>query len=102
MATAAGATTLRAIKAAWSFESGAVQAINNGTPRSTASIGVQDARIGVRGSSVTGESRKGGSFRWSGSDPSDVDFFIESQTLAEGLRTSNNIERFVHPDRVMK
>ena len=66
------------------------------------SIGVQDARIGVRGSSVTGESSKGGSFRWLGSDPSDVDFFIESQTLTEGLRTSNNIEGFVHPDRVME
>jgi RHS repeat-associated protein len=65
------------------------------------SIGVKDARIGVRGSSVTGISSKGGEFRWWGSDPSDIDFFIESQTLTDGLRTSKNIPGFVHPREVM-
>jgi RHS repeat-associated protein len=65
------------------------------------SIGVQDARIGVRGSSVTNVSSKGGTFRWDGADPSDIDFFIESQSLTDGFRTSETIPGFVHPDKLL-
>ena len=57
--------------------------------------GITDASIGVRGSSVTGFSfRTGASFGPS----SDVDFFVESNQLTEGLKTSSNIPGFVHPD----
>ena len=60
--------------------------------------GITDATIGVRGSSVTGSSyRTGAPFR----PASDVDTFIESAQLTEGLSTSKKIPGFVHPDKIM-
>jgi hypothetical protein len=46
-------------------------------------LGINDAEVGIRGSSVTGQSSKGGGFRWQGGSgkPSDVDFFFTSQKL---------------------
>jgi hypothetical protein len=58
--------------------------------------GITDARIGVRGSSVTGRGFRGTPFGPS----SDIDFFAESDELTNGLRTSQNIPGFVHPDRI--
>ena len=59
--------------------------------------GITDASIGVRGSSVTGVSyRTGGPF----GPASDIDFFVESGQLVEGLKTSRNTPGFVHPDVV--
>lgn len=56
--------------------------------------GITDASIGVRGSAVTGRSsRTGAPF----GPHSDIDFFVESQQLTQGLRTSQNIPGFVHP-----
>jgi hypothetical protein len=64
-----------------------------------AASGVDDATIGVRGSAVTGGSlRKGTTF----GPQSDVDFFVESEKLTKGLRTSRDIPGFVHPDKVMR
>jgi hypothetical protein len=61
--------------------------------------GITDATIGVRGSSVTGSSyRTGAPFR----PTSDIDAFIESAQLTEGLSTSKNIPGFVHPNSIMK
>ena len=61
--------------------------------------GISDATIGVRGSSVTGASyRTGAPFR----SASDIDVFIESGQLTNGLSTSKNIPGFVHPDSIMK
>ncbi len=67
-----------------------------------AKSGVTDAKIGVRGSAVTGQSSKGGPFRMKaegGRPPSDVDVFIESDQLTGKLNTRNG---FAHPDKVMK
>jgi RHS repeat-associated protein len=56
--------------------------------------GITDGTIGVRGSSVTGTS-------FSTGQPfgvaSDIDFFVESGQLTQGLRTSQNIAGFVNP-----
>jgi hypothetical protein len=61
------------------------------------SSNITDATIGVRGSSVTGVSfRTGAPF----GPASDIDFYVESGQLTNGLRTSRNIPGFVHPDRV--
>ncbi len=60
--------------------------------------GITDGVIGVRGSSVTGASfRTGAPF----GPASDIDFYVESAQLTSGLRTSQSIPGFVHPDRVM-
>jgi hypothetical protein len=58
---------------------------------------VDDARVGVRGSSVTG-------CKWSNPDisfnsRSDIDFFIESAILVKGFRV--NEYGMAHPDAVM-
>jgi hypothetical protein len=46
--------------------------------------GFDDVQVGIRGSSVTGESSKGGGFRWDG-DYSDVDFLVSSAKLDRAL-----------------
>ncbi len=60
-----------------------------------AKSGITDANIGVRGSSVTG-------FSYSTGEPfgpaSDIDYFVESNQLTEGLKTSSNIPGIVHPN----
>jgi len=62
-----------------------------------AKSGIEDGSIGVRGSSVTGQSfRTGQQF----GPKSDIDFFVESQQLTQGLKTQPNIPGFVHPDRI--
>ena len=43
--------------------------------------GFDDVQVGIRGSSVSGLSRKGGGFRQLGKSRSDVDFFISSKRL---------------------
>ena len=63
------------------------------------SHGITDATIGVRGSSVTGTSFKTGQ---PFGPASDIDFFVESAQMTNGLKTSSSIPGFVHPDRVMK
>ncbi|SDJ82379.1 LysM peptidoglycan-binding domain-containing protein, partial [Variovorax sp. OV700] len=61
--------------------------------------GINDATIGVRGSSVVGGSaRKGTQF----GPQSDVDFWVESAALTEGRPTSTAIEGMVNANRVMK
>ncbi|WP_046243446.1 hypothetical protein [Hymenobacter terrenus] len=60
--------------------------------------------IGVRGSSVTGLSSKGGSFRTkaqNGLNPSDVDVFIELSDDID-LTDSKSIPGFIHPDKIAK
>ncbi|GLR14009.1 hypothetical protein GCM10007907_27990 [Chitinimonas prasina] len=60
--------------------------------------GINDATIGVRGSSVTGYSlTKGTKF----SPQSDIDFFVESGQLTEAYKTSKNIPGFVHPNKIL-
>ena len=60
--------------------------------------GIDDATVGVRGSSVTGESlTKGTKF----GPQSDIDFFVESAKLTEGYKPSNNIPGFVHPKKIL-
>ncbi len=62
-----------------------------------AKSGITDASIGVRGSSVTGISfRTGQPF----GPASDIDFFVESGQLTQGLKTSPNIPGFVYPDLI--
>src|SRR5262249_43360974 len=61
--------------------------------------GVDDATIGVRGSAVTGRSPEKGTLF---GPQSDIDFFVESQKLTEGLTTSKRIPGFVHPDKVIR
>jgi hypothetical protein len=69
--------------------------------------GITDAQIGVRGSSVTGVSyRTGDPFRQT-TDPgppvvyaSDIDFFVESNQLTNGLETSR--KGFVYPGDLQK
>jgi hypothetical protein len=64
-----------------------------------ASGGIQDATVGVRGSSVTGFNyRTGAPF----GPRSDIDFFIESGDLTQGLKTSRNIPGFVYPNDILK
>lgn len=43
-------------------------------------VKLDDAKVGIRGSAVTGVSSKGGEFRWTGK-ASDVDFFVYSPKL---------------------
>jgi hypothetical protein len=60
--------------------------------------GIDDATVGVRGSSVTGNSPlKGTEF----GPQSDIDFFVESGKLTQDYRTSKNIPGFVHPKKLM-
>jgi RHS repeat-associated protein len=60
--------------------------------------GIDDAKVvGVRGSSVTGESERKGTKFNAGSD---IDFFVESEKITKGLKESPNIPGFVHPDRI--
>lgn len=49
--------------------------------------GYGDAQVGIRGSSVTGVSSKGGDFRWTSqfSDYSDVDFFVVSDSFEQKI-----------------
>jgi hypothetical protein len=66
--------------------------------------GIDDANIGTRGSAVSGISSKGGPFRIDTDPPlkpSDIDVFIESKKLTDGIKTSANIPGFAHPERVM-
>ena len=58
-------------------------------------------KIGVRGSSVTGVSSKGGGFRTGGTNPSDIDAFIEFSSDI-GINASKNIPGFIHPNKLMK
>ncbi|MFT3898567.1 MAG: hypothetical protein QM719_12910 [Thermomonas sp.] len=61
--------------------------------------GIDDAVIGVRGSSVTGQSwRTGNPF----SEKSDIDFFVESSQLTDGYLTSPNIPGFVNPKPILR
>ena len=60
--------------------------------------GIDDAVVGVRGSSVTGRSlTKGTSF----GPESDIDFFVESSKLTERYKASKRIPGFVHPDKIL-
>ncbi|MFP5420269.1 MAG: hypothetical protein ACLGID_02215, partial [Gammaproteobacteria bacterium] len=60
--------------------------------------GIDDAVVGVRGSSVLGHSpRKGTTF----GPQSDIDFFVESAKLTENYRTSKNIPGFVIPKKIL-
>lgn len=56
-------------------------------------VTLDDIKVGIRGSSVSGASSKGGGFRWRGSEgggkPSDIDFFISSDKLDDLLRRAN-------------
>jgi len=63
------------------------------------SHGITDATIGVRGSSVTGTSFKTGQ---PFGPASDIDFFVESAQLTNGLKTSRKIPGLVYPKAVMK
>jgi filamentous hemagglutinin len=91
-----GAT--RTVSLGFQSEIQQAQAINELQGALTAS-GITDATIGVRGSSVTGLNyRTGASF----SAASDIDVFIESAQLTNGLSTSKNIPGLVHPNLIMK
>lgn len=60
--------------------------------------GIDDAVVGVRGSSVTGYSiTKGTQF----GPQSDIDFFIESVKITDGYTLSKNIPGFVHPNKIL-
>lgn len=60
--------------------------------------GIDDAVIGVRGSSVTGSSAyKGTTF----GPQSDIDFYVESEQLTGDYTTSKNIPGFVHPNKIL-
>jgi RHS repeat-associated protein len=63
-----------------------------------ATHGVEDATIGVRGSSVTGVGYKSGA---PFGPHSDVDFFVESSKLVQGLETSNKVPGMVKPEVMM-
>ncbi len=66
--------------------------------------GLNPKQTGVRGSSVTGASGKGGPFRHGaegGLPPSDIDVYIEFADDI-GLSSSKNIPGFIHPDKLMK
>jgi hypothetical protein len=58
---------------------------------------VEDAKVGVRGSSVTGRKWNKPNIKFN--DYSDIDFFVESTTLAIGHR--RNDYSMVHPDQAM-
>ncbi|MGA3187432.1 MAG: DUF6861 domain-containing protein [Bryobacteraceae bacterium] len=60
--------------------------------------GINDAVVGVRGSSVTGGSlMKGTTF----GPQSDIDFFVESAKLTEGYTPSKSIPGFVNPNKIL-
>jgi len=61
--------------------------------------GIDDAVVGVRGSSITGASFKTGA---PFGPQSDIDFFVESAKLTEGYRVSPNIPGFVHPKPILR
>jgi RHS repeat-associated protein len=66
--------------------------------------GIHYNSIGVRGSSITGVSSKGGSFRWqaqNGLKASDIDVYI-NLTDNLGLKTSTSIPGFLHPNKMMR
>ncbi|RZJ57565.1 MAG: hypothetical protein EOO55_03110 [Hymenobacter sp.] len=66
--------------------------------------GLEYKAIGVRGSSVTGLSSKGGSFRLTaqnGLKASDVDTFIDLSKEVD-LTSSKSIPGFIHPDKLLK
>ena len=60
--------------------------------------GATDARLGISGSSVTG-------YKYTTGAPfgpaSDIDVFVESNTLTQGLRSSSTIPGFVKPEVFM-
>ncbi|WP_000292485.1 RHS repeat-associated core domain-containing protein, partial [Leptospira interrogans] len=58
---------------------------------------ISDYNIGVRGSSVTGQSFKTGK---PFNAKSDIDVFVESADLTKGSKTSKNIPGFVHPETI--
>jgi len=61
--------------------------------------GISGARIGARGSSVTGASAaRGVSF----GPASDVDIFVEAEYFYGRYRASKNIPGFIHPDKLMR
>jgi hypothetical protein len=69
-----------------------------------AEAGIKYSEIGVRGSSVTGISSKGGEFRVSaegGLPASDVDTYINLSNDI-GINPSKNIPGFIHPDKLLK
>jgi RHS repeat-associated protein len=88
--------SLRNTPLGFSNSSQYTQAMNELTT-ALARAGITDAQVGVRGSSVTGIG-KNGAF----SAKSDIDFFVISDQLTQGLKTQPNIPGFVHPDRVGK
>jgi len=61
-------------------------------------------QIGVRGSSVTNSSSKGGPFRVQAENemkPSDIDVFVEfSDNIV--INSSKNIPGFIHPNKLFK
>ena len=66
--------------------------------------GLHYKSIGVRGSSVTGLSSKGGAFRvnpQNGFEASDVDAFVELSEDID-LKASENIPGFIHPNKLFK
>jgi hypothetical protein len=66
--------------------------------------GLEYKAIGVRGSSVTGLSSKGGSFRLTSQNSlkaSDVDTFIDLSKQVD-LTSSKSISGFIHPDKLLK
>ncbi len=87
-----GAATPRGFESAEQF-----QAATADLRDALSKCGVDDATIGVRGSSVTGFSfHTGAPF----GPESDIDFFVESKQLTDGLKTSPNIPGFVLPWRI--
>lgn len=69
------------------------------------SSGLDVKSIYVRGSSATGVSSKGGSFRieaQNGLKPSDIDVAIELNKPIENITTSKNQPGFIHPNKMMK
>jgi RHS repeat-associated protein len=85
----------RGFKSAEQFEQ-ATQELSQALTES----GINDASIGVRGSSVTGASSKGVPF--DSIRKSDIDFFVESKQLTQGLKTQPNIPGMVHEDKISK
>jgi large repetitive protein len=67
-----------------------------------AKSGINDAKIGIRGSAVTGQNSRTGAKFTQGT--SDIDVFVESDKLVAGLKTSqtSGLEGMVHPGRIAK
>lgn len=66
--------------------------------------GITDGTIGVRGSSVTGISSNpnGEHYGRLWGPESDIDFYVESEQLTRGMKTSSQIPGMVHPTAVMR